>query len=253
MSITQQELERIVTVPEGWVDLPSFESFEKTNPGIQDWTKLYHLYTEEVIKPWLYNTNNLFWEEQENLEYEYLDDSHHKRVQSGGVINLFCGPHISFLDKNTLGYIPTSVPIDNLVTTMNILPLIVHSQSYRENFQLSELYNTENKAVVTGTGILLPPGEQIMMYCVEKINMPQDYIGQATTKSGIGRRGLDTVATAGTFNKGWKGIPLLEFNNRNSAEPILLEIGVSIAQFYLIDASHSEGQYTGQFQNQSPK
>lgn len=246
------ELEKIVQVPKGWIDLPSFESFEKSNPGLSNWTKLYCLYSHDVLRPWINKANQLFGDSNEGLVYEDLNDSHFERVKPDGTINLTCGFYISFIDKSSLGFIPISVPIKYLASTINVLPYLMQARERREDILLSDIVETDNQAKITETGILLPPGEQIMVYAVEEVSMPNDYIGQATTKSGIGRRGLDTVATAGTFNKGWKGLPLLECNNRNLSEPILLEVGVPIAQFYFIDASHSEGQYSGSFQDQTP-
>jgi len=250
---TTFKMENLVQVPISWVDLKRFEDSESFNHNQIDWSISYAEYSNKVIKPWINRIQQIYGDITELLEFENLGKEHYKRVQPDGVVDLTCGFYISVIRKSQIGFIPISVPISYLTTTVNILPYLMQVQEKHSDIPLSDIVETENNARITETGILLPPGEQIMIYTVEKINMPKCYIGQATTKSGIGRRGLDTVATAGTFNKGWRGVPLLELNNRNLSESILVEPGVPIAQFYLIDASHSKGQYVGKFQDQMPK
>ncbi|MBC8495833.1 hypothetical protein H8D36_06775 [archaeon] len=244
------KLDSLVRVPRDWVDLKQFKHFEGGNFDKTNWANSYLEYQNEIALPWIRKIQQLYGDKTEINEFEDLNEEHYNRVQSTGVVDLTCGFYISIIKTSQLDFIPTSVPIKYLTDTINILPHLMQVQKNGVHIPLSSIVDTKNGASITETGILLPPGEQIMIYTIEEINMPENYIGQITTKSGIGRRGLDTVATAGTLNPGWKGVPILEANNRNLSEPILIELGVPIAQFYLIDASHSKGKYDGEFQNQ---
>jgi deoxycytidine triphosphate deaminase len=250
--MNQTDLEKMISLPGSYKDLVSFETWQK-GPLEKPWPQIYQRYQNELVRPWLRDLHSKYGKLKQLSDFREVKDSDVPRVDGGGVFNLSCGFFLSVNTRNEMGYIPTGLPISYLVKTINVLPYIIQAQEENRTIPLNEIIDTNNTSQISPFGIVVPPNEQVMIYTIEHVSVPNEFIGQATTKSGIGRRGLDTVATAGTFNRGWRGVPLLETNNRNAKDDVLVEIGVPIAQFYLIPTSCTEGTYNGRFQDQIPQ
>ena len=107
--------------------------------------------------------------------------------------------------------------------------------------------------------IKLQPGQDMYMKAEhfiiaevrEKLSLPTDVIGFVEGKSSLARLGLVVHLTAGRFDPGWDGTPVLEFKN-NSKSDLAVPYGWPICAFTFyrmmarVDYPYStRGKYTG--------
>ncbi len=142
---------------------------------------------------------------------------------------------------------------DYELDTIDLLPCMKDARDNRTLMSLSEYCDTDSPVSIHPEGLIIPRGFQVNAYTIEKVAIPEGYILQATTPTGFGRRGGDSVATAGTLNDGWRGVPLCEIRNGGlSPDPVFVEVGQRIVQAYPIPNIESTA-YKGFFQDQFPR
>jgi len=109
-------------------------------------------------------------------------------------------------------------------------------------------YNYGHVMTPDGDGILLRPGQSILLGVLEMITMPDDVVGYARDKSTWARQGVLTAQAV--LEPGWIGHPSLLMVNHGSEDATIVH-GEPIAQlvFHQMDRA-PERVYGGKYQNQ---
>ena len=97
---------------------------------------------------------------------------------------------------------------------------------------------------VLQTCVALRPGQRALGRTVEYVRIPTDLQARLDGKSSLGRDGLEVHKTAGVFDAGFIGHPVVELKN-DGEDPWILYQGMPIAQmsFFQLD-SYSEKPYS---------
>ena len=100
----------------------------------------------------------------------------------------------------------------------------------------NDISTYEKEFVEEEKGYILRPGEFVLGYTDETINLPSNIAARFEGKSSLGRIGLMTHITAGFIDPGFHGQITLEIYNVN-CQPIVLSPGMLIGQlcFFKLD------------------
>jgi|SRR3989344_35576 len=90
---------------------------------------------------------------------------------------------------------------------------------------LTELIRKNNDEAFT-----IHPGEFVLANTIERLEIPNDLAGRLEGKSSLGRLGIVIHSTAGKFDPGFMGNPVLELSNIGVV-PVKLYPGMRICQF----------------------
>ena len=220
-------------LPDGWRDRP------EDAKGINEWL------------------DTLYGVKIDSDGYRGLTEEEAEKRIDNGSINFYLGfiisPETKTREKTDEydihgNWIDCDDPLNRITEDVNILPLMEESRKTKKLIPLSGVVDTNSRILIHPEGIIIPNGSQINSYVIEYAEYPKGYIYQATTPSSIGRKGLDSVSTAGTINGDWKGILLCELRNYGD-EPVLAKVGSRIVQAYPVPNAESV-EYKGQFQEQ---
>jgi dCTP deaminase len=85
------------------------------------------------------------------------------------------------------------------------------------------------------------PGEFVLANTLESLEIPNDLAGRLDGKSSLGRLGIVIHSTAGKFDPGFKGNPVLELSNIGPV-PVKLYPGMRICQFLFEELSSETSQ-----------
>ena len=113
--------------------------------------------------------------------------------------------------------------------------LIVYKDSYIDIKEMSK-QNLTNGTRMIGGKTELKPGEFKLGSTIERVFIPNKYVGRVEGKSSLARLGLIVHTTAGFIDPGFKGNITLELCNLNSI-PIILYAGMKIAQLCIYKMS----------------
>ncbi len=96
--------------------------------------------------------------------------------------------------------------------------------------------------------IHLAPGDFTLVTTIERVQLPNDIMGQIVDKSTWARKGLSLFNTV--FDPGWEGYPTLELANLGS-KAFTIAHGMPIAQMIFMYLNVPTNQpYEGKYQNQ---
>ena len=102
-----------------------------------------------------------------------------------------------------------------------------------------------------GQSLRFKSGQFIVTEVEEHLKLPKDVVGFLDGKSSLARLGLVVHLTAGRFDPGWDGVPVLELKN-NSFNNILVPVGWPVCAFIFfrlmseVDKSYAiRGRYHG--------
>lgn len=102
--------------------------------------------------------------------------------------------------------------------------------------------------------VVLGRGDFILATTKEKVELPDDIVGNVLGRSSLGRLGISVHQTAGYIDPGFEGQITLELSNHGPA-PVNLEAGHRICQIVFTELSssalHPYGHEGSQYQNQS--
>jgi dCTP deaminase len=98
------------------------------------------------------------------------------------------------------------------------------------------------------------PGDFVLATTKERVELPDDLVGEVLGRSSLGRLGLSVHQTAGYIDPGFEGQITLELSNHGPA-PVRLAEGQRICQIFFTELSspalHPYGHEGSQYQNQS--
>jgi deoxycytidine triphosphate deaminase len=241
------KLEKLVSIPEGWEDLPGLEHIH--GKGGYDWEK-FHARHIQGYSEWLEKMYSRFGNAKEIENYRKCKPEDIVRAEAGGVLNLTAGFFISLREFPRRPFTTADNPL--AVHTINILRHM-HSSHLNGGIVYPD-YPSPDLVGITAEGVLLNPGESVNMYALEYVTIPPESRGLGWTKSIAARARLDVLQGAGNFNPGWEGVPLLEITNGDRLT-IIVKVGVPLAQICLMDISATPGVYQDgrPYQRQNPK
>ena len=103
---------------------------------------------------------------------------------------------------------------------------------------------------ISEQGYKLKPGEFLIGSTIEKLTIPNGYLGFIETKGNIARAGIQAHNTDGHIDPGFIGNITLEIKN-NSKHSIVIYPKMAFVQIYFFKAtSKSLRPYAGKYQNQ---
>lgn len=233
-------LEDHIFVPQNWSDRPS-------NP--------------ERVPSWIDSIYEFYGDNSPIFpnDYRLINEDENKRRFDNGTVNFCFGWKISplrkvlqhkdkyWIDSN---WINCEEPCSDTSQDVNLLPYMMESRRKRDVIPLSQIADTASQVLIHPEGIIVPRGAQINSYVIEYGRFPAGYKFQATTRSTVGRNGLDSVSTAGNINGGWEGILLCEVRNYGDHD-LLMKIGAWVVQVGPHPNPESH-KYLGQYQGQQP-
>ncbi len=104
--------------------------------------------------------------------------------------------------------------------------------------------------LINSWGYRLKPNEFILGSTLERVSMPNGYMGFIETKGNIARAGIQIHNCDGHIDPGFSGNVTLEIKN-NSGRSIIIYPEMPIAQLYIFQlSSDSLIPYNGKYQNQ---
>lgn len=99
----------------------------------------------------------------------------------------------------------------------------------------------------------IEPGEFVLGTTLERVELPDDVVGNVLGRSSLGRLGISVHQTAGYIDPGFEGEITLELSNHGPA-PVKLHAGDRICQIVFTELSspalNSYGHEGSQYQNQ---
>lgn len=122
--------------------------------------------------------------------------------------------HSDFIQPfNELYLQPSSIDLHFRLNKGVIVPPVVDNTNLKSNFNR----------------IVLPPNELVLISTLEKVHIPNGYVGRVEGVSSLARIGLLVHITSGFIDPNFKGNITLEIVNMNRY-PIVLEDGCRICQ-----------------------
>lgn len=130
-----------------------------------------------------------------------------------------------------------------IITPFNILYL--QPSSYDLHFRLNKgvivpPLADETNATENFNRVVIPPQELVLISTLEKVHIPNGYVGRVDGVSSLGRIGLMIHITSGFIDPNFNGHITLEVVNMNRY-PIVLEDGCRICQL-IIEKMESENE-----------